>query len=264
MNDLIEQIGPVLGIAAFLGLAILAFLIIQQAREVRRLREWAGRAPERAVDAADASAAAAEARGEAAEAEKPAEPGRLGNWWAGVKERWEPRYAELDRRMPIDPRYLLALVGAAVIAAAVLTSGFGLFGGEYGGGGGGGKSAKEETKVEVAVLNATQEEDTVTGEPIAGVQGLASKVADKVVKPAGYKAGAETDAASGLNETVIMFDTSKGGDKASANEKEAGKLADAVAPKLGDTNVVPMTDEVRSLAKGAGLALVIGADDADF
>ena len=45
MTDLIDRIGPYLGIAAFLGLAILAFLIIQQAREVRRLREWAGRAP---------------------------------------------------------------------------------------------------------------------------------------------------------------------------------------------------------------------------
>ena len=48
MVDLLERIGPYLGIAAFLGLAVLAFLIFQQAREIRRLREWAGRAPERA------------------------------------------------------------------------------------------------------------------------------------------------------------------------------------------------------------------------
>ena len=51
MTDLIDGSGPILGIAAFLGLAILAFLIVQQAREVRRLREWAGRAPERATEA---------------------------------------------------------------------------------------------------------------------------------------------------------------------------------------------------------------------
>src|SRR5215210_3346048 len=112
MNDLIEKIGPILGIVAFLGLAILAFLIIQQAREVRRLREWAGRAPERAGEAAEASLAAAEARGEAAEAEAPDEPGRLGLWWSGMRERWAPRYAELDRRMPVDPRYLLAVLAA--------------------------------------------------------------------------------------------------------------------------------------------------------
>ena len=57
MVDLLERIGPYLGVAAFMGLAILAFLIIQQAREVRRLREWAGRAPERAGEAAEAAAA---------------------------------------------------------------------------------------------------------------------------------------------------------------------------------------------------------------
>ena len=56
MTDLIERIGPYLGIAAFLGLALLAFLIIQQAREIRRLREWAGRAPERKDEAAEAVA----------------------------------------------------------------------------------------------------------------------------------------------------------------------------------------------------------------
>ena len=36
--------------AAFLGLAILALLYFSQARDVRRLRDWAGRAPERAVE----------------------------------------------------------------------------------------------------------------------------------------------------------------------------------------------------------------------
>jgi hypothetical protein len=36
--------------AAFLGLAILALLYFSQARDVRRLRDWAGRAPERALE----------------------------------------------------------------------------------------------------------------------------------------------------------------------------------------------------------------------
>jgi hypothetical protein len=266
MTDLIEQIGPALGIVAFLGLALLAFLIIQQAREVRRLREWAGRAPERANEAAEASLAAAEARGEAAveEGERTGLRGRIAGVWAGLRERFGPRYAEIDRRMPVDLRYLLAVVAAGIVAAAVLTSGFGLFGGDEGGDKGGGKKAKEEKKVEVAVLNATQEEDTVTGEPITGVPGLASKVADQVVKPAGYKPTVETDAPSGLNETVIMFDASKGGDEAAANEKEADKLAAEIAGQLGDTNVIAMIDEVRAEAKGAPLALLVGADDADF
>jgi hypothetical protein len=267
MTDLIEQIGPILGIVAFLGLALLAFLIIQQAREVRRLREWAGRAPERANEAAEASLAAAEARGEAAaeEGERTGLRGRIAGVWAGVRERFGPRYAQIDRRMPVDLRYLLAVAAAGIVAAAVLTSGFGLFGGgDDGGGKGGGKKAKEEKKLEVAVLNATQEEDTVIGEPITGVPGLASKVADQVVKPAGYKPTVETDAPSGLNETVIMFDASEGGEEASANEKEADKLAAAIAGQLGETNAIAMIDEVRAQVKGAPLALLVGADDADF
>jgi LytR cell envelope-related transcriptional attenuator len=50
--DLVERVGAYVGLAAFLGLAILALLYFSQARDVRRLREWAGRAPERAVDVA--------------------------------------------------------------------------------------------------------------------------------------------------------------------------------------------------------------------
>src|SRR4029453_8078245 len=82
MIDLIERIGPYLGIAAFLGLAILAFLIFQQAREVRRLREWAGRPPRRASEAAEATAAAAEVKGEEA-----AEPEELPETTPGLISR---------------------------------------------------------------------------------------------------------------------------------------------------------------------------------
>lgn len=50
--DLVERVGAYVGLASFLGLAILALLYFSQARDVRRLREWAGRAPERATDLA--------------------------------------------------------------------------------------------------------------------------------------------------------------------------------------------------------------------
>jgi hypothetical protein len=46
--ELVERVGAYVGIAAFFGLAVLALLYFSQARDVRRLREWAGRAPERA------------------------------------------------------------------------------------------------------------------------------------------------------------------------------------------------------------------------
>lgn len=269
MVDLLERIGPYLGIAAFLGLAVLAFLIIQQAREIRRLREWAGRAPERATDAAAASTAAAEARGEsveerapeaAPEPAQPAGPGRLASWSAAGRDWLADRYAAVDRRMPVDARYLIAVLAAALIAVIVLTGGFGLLGGDDGGKGGGKRQAAQEgkggkpDKDEVAVLNATQID--ADGAEIAGVRGLAAKVAEQVVSPAGFKVVKEETAASGFDETTVMFEPGA--------EEEANALAEAVADQLGETPVLPMIDEVSELAGGAPVALVIGQDDAEF
>ncbi|MQA76106.1 MAG: hypothetical protein GEU88_17525 [Solirubrobacterales bacterium] len=255
MVDLLERIGPYLGIAAFLGLAILAFLIFQQAREVRRLREWAGRAPERAADADEATQAAAEARGESRELERipPGDPGPLGGWWQRVRATSSPRAAALNRRLPVDPRYLLAGLAAVIVAAAVLTSGFGLIGGD----GDADEPAKpaKQKKVEVAVLNGTQ---TVAddGTVIGAVSGLAAEVADRAVKSDGFKPGKEADAASGLQETTIFFEP--------GHEPEANALAREVAGKLGETPVTPMIEEVRERAGKARLAIVIGLDDEEF
>ena len=50
LQDQVDKFGAYVGIAAFFGLAILTLLYFAQAREVKRLREWAGRAPERAAE----------------------------------------------------------------------------------------------------------------------------------------------------------------------------------------------------------------------
>ena len=46
----VQEIGAYAGFAAVIGLAVLSALYFSQARDVRRLREWAGRAPERAAE----------------------------------------------------------------------------------------------------------------------------------------------------------------------------------------------------------------------
>jgi hypothetical protein len=45
--EIVQDIGAVAGWAAVVGLAVLSALHFSQARDVKRLREWAGRAPER-------------------------------------------------------------------------------------------------------------------------------------------------------------------------------------------------------------------------
>src|SRR3954471_11122180 len=60
VEDQVEKYGAYVGIAAFFGLAVLSLLYFAQAREVKRLREWAGRAPERAAELEQAVAEHAE------------------------------------------------------------------------------------------------------------------------------------------------------------------------------------------------------------
>ena len=50
--EIVQEIGAYAGLAAVVGLAVLSALYFSQARDVRRLREWAGRAPERSPEAA--------------------------------------------------------------------------------------------------------------------------------------------------------------------------------------------------------------------
>jgi hypothetical protein len=246
----IESIGPVLGIVAFIGLAVLAFLLFQQAREIRRVRDWAGRAPERAAEAAEAVQATAEAArdeegAEVPEGEPAAEPapgrirGALQRFWWGVRDR----FAAVDRRLPIDGRYVLVLLAIAVIAVGVVTSGFGLVGG--GGGGGDGKHAgTAKPKPTVAVINGT------------AVPGLAATVEQKVVKKSGYKSGPVGNANASVNQTVVEY--------TNGMRSDAQKFAAAVKKELGDTPVQPMTPETKAAAGKVDLALVLGLDDAGF
>ncbi len=64
LSDLIERGGAYAGLAAFFGLAVMSILYFAQAREIRRLRDWAGRSPERAQELEERVVAQAEARRE--------------------------------------------------------------------------------------------------------------------------------------------------------------------------------------------------------
>jgi hypothetical protein len=251
--DLIEQIGPVLGIVAFLGLSILAFLLFQQSRDLRRLREWAGRAPERAREAAEATLAASEARGEAAEGEAEGEPagplagvrGLLGDARNGVAAAW----AAADSALPIDIRIVAGVLVVAVVAAGALTSGFGFLGDD-----GAGEARRppppKPRNVDVAVLNATQAAD------VPAVAGLAATISEALVEPLNYNVVVEADAPAGTERTTVMFAP---GQRASARQ-----LANRVRGDLGEPELAPMTQEVENASRQADVALLIGVDNSTF
>ena len=60
LHDQVDKYSSYVGVAAFFGLAVLSLLYFAQARELKRLRDWAGRAPERARELEDRVAAQAE------------------------------------------------------------------------------------------------------------------------------------------------------------------------------------------------------------
>src|SRR6059058_4549106 len=74
VSQRIKDYGSYAGFACVLGLAVLSLLYFAQAREVKRLREWAGRAPERDAELQARVAAEAQQRATTAAAPKPAAP----------------------------------------------------------------------------------------------------------------------------------------------------------------------------------------------
>lgn len=252
-----EEIGALLGFLAFAGLAVLVFLTFQQARHLRRLRDWAGRAPERAaaIAARQDPALAEDQPSEAEIAAVDRGPSRLSLMIAGLRERW----AEVDRRLPVDPRLLFGGLAAIVLGVGIATSGFGLVGEDAGpatssnrkGGSGskqdqGGGGSKKSSTTEVAVLNGTAPPGG------AGVPGIADRFSQNV-RDAGFEVGAVDNAGSFTVSTVMW---------AGSGEADAAKLAEALSPTLGELTVIEMTPEIEALAGGADVALVVGQDDA--
>ena len=75
LTNSFTQIGAIAGLAAIVGVAILSLLVFSQTRELKRLREWAGRAPERAADHEQRVSSAAAARvQQQVPASQPAQP----------------------------------------------------------------------------------------------------------------------------------------------------------------------------------------------
>jgi hypothetical protein len=258
--ELIKEIGAFAGLVAFLGLALLALLSFAHGRDIRRLREWAGSAPERDAERKDSTSAAAQERAEemrkleeAREAER-----RAAELRETRRQRREAGLPELTRSERLrerfgaggtgaapdgsrgsrlgDPRYLVAiflvLVAVAGGAAYLAT--------RDSGGGAQGKQASATVKaseIEVSVLNGT------------AVPGLAATYGNKVEQH-GFKLGAVSNSSSSFTESVVMF------------MPNSAREAHRVASALGISRVRPMSSDISSAAAGARVAVVVGEENA--
>ncbi|HEX5376680.1 MAG TPA: LytR C-terminal domain-containing protein [Solirubrobacterales bacterium] len=251
--ELIEQIGAFAGLAAFLGLAVLAMLAFSQGRDLRRLREWAGSAPERDSERKETTSAVAAKRAEELRALEEARTAEQ----AAVTER-EQRRKRREAGLPeqtrserlrgalsafgahlAEPRYLavafVVLVAVAAGAVYLVTQGSD----DAGGKGGQGKAAArmKPAEIEVTVLNGT------------AVAGLAATYGDKVERK-GFQLGAVTNSATSFADSVVMF------------ERGHAPEARRVAAALGISDVRLMTADVAAVSGGAPVSVVVGEDNA--
>ena len=248
---MIEQIGAFAGLAAFLGLGVLALLSFTHGRDIRRLREWAGSAPERDAERKESTSAVAAQRAEelreleeARTAEQEAideREERRKRREAGLPEltrgeRLRQGTSRLGERLA-EPRWLAAIFVVLVVAigaAAYLL----LSGDEEGGKGGKQAAAKVKPgEIEVTVLNGTS------------VAGLAATYGDKV-EGKGFGLGAVSNTEQPFEASVVMFEQ--------GHKPEAQK----VAKQLQISELQPMNSEVKAASEGAEVAVVVGEDNA--
>jgi hypothetical protein len=264
VEQVIKDIGAFAGLGAFLGLAVLSLLYFSQARDVRRLREWAGRAPERDAEevetTSDLAAERAEEvrkieeerrrREEAVAAERQAaslREVRRQRREAGLPEqtrmeRIRGRFSGAfgGRHLP-EPRYMAVAIGAVIVlGAAVAVGATQLLGGDENG-----KASNsgvlKPSQIEVAVLNGTN----------PPVNGLAGSVSDKL-EAEGFRTGSVGNSHNSFTESVVMF---KRGHK-----PEAAK----VARKLGIAKVRLITPDISSDIAGEPVSVVVGQDKRNF
>lgn len=263
--ELLKEIGAYAGLVAFLGLALLALLSFTQGRDIRRLREWAGSAPERDTERKETTSAAAAERAEemrrleeAREAERQAADLREER-----RKRREAGLPELTRSERLREAFSGGGAGGwlgetrnvvAVLVVALVVAGGAAYavigGGEESGGGGGqgqgrgqgqaqGNAAAQvrPSQIEVTVLNGT------------AVPGLAATYGD-MVESGGFELGAVTNSSSSFAESVIMFEP--------GNAPEARRVSRA----LNIGRVSPMTSDIAAVSAGAPVAVVVGEDNA--
>ena len=261
MKNLIHDVGAYAGLAAFVGLAVLSLLYFAQARDVRRLREWAGSAPERDAELLGVTSQVAAERD--AELKRIEEEQRRREETQRTEEKAtayrETRRQRREQGLPEQTRWerLRARFGAgpaaverpgwrsiAIIAAAVILLGGGVtvaalavLGGNDGKGGGAQSKQLRPADVEVAVLNGT------------AVPGLAARFGDQI-EHKGFKLGAVTNSASSFARSVVEY---RNGFK-----PEASRVAHDL--KIG--RVRPMTSDIVQVSAGASVSAVIGDDKA--
>ena len=240
--------------AAFLGLAVLALLYFSQARDVRRLRDWAGRAPERALEQGE------RATGERATEVAPATPAAQHSLPATpFSQAAEPRkrkpLRERIRNVHIPYARYIAMGAAGLLVAGGVAYGVVQLTDDDGSTTASTTSPErrqdrnengrredrrqvniEPSQVTVAVLNGTT------------VQGLAAQVAEEATAN-GFTPGTTGNAARvDQAESEVLYRSGQ------------ARAARAVANRLGINKTGPVDSVNQEIAGSFDVVVLVGAD----
>ncbi|MDX6653716.1 MAG: hypothetical protein QOH18_417 [Solirubrobacterales bacterium] len=259
MLHTVERIGSFAGLASFLGLAVFALLLFAHGRDIRRLRDWAGSAPEREQERMETTQNIAAQRAEELrelEESRTAEHDAIADRELRRQrreeglpeqtrgERFRARFSgfgeSLSRPALLGVLFVVFVLVVGGVAYAVLNTGNESSGAKTSSTSGNKKAGGTTVKpgeIEVAVLNGTS------------VTGLAATWGDKIEKK-GFELGAVTNTNSTFEKSVVMF------------EPGAKPEAKVVAERLSIKKTEPTIAEVAEVSNGAKVSVVVGEDNA--
>jgi hypothetical protein len=235
--DVVQELGAAAGLAGVVGLAVLCALHVSQARDLKRLRDWAGRAPERSgprpvipVDAPGPS--------------RPQQPAMS-----------PPQRSQPDRRRIGERHVAVALVGLLLVLGGATT--YGVI--QLTDGDGAGTAGKAQANSNNNGVASKPGRDDVAIEPgtvtVAVLNGtsvphLAATLRDRLAA-AGFVKGMINDFSDQqLTASVVQY--------APGRQAEAN----AVGRTIGIIRRQPITAESRTLAGDATVIVIAGADQA--
>jgi len=285
--EIVQEIGAAAGVAAGVGLALLSALHFSQARDVKRLREWADRAPERSRRGVSA------VPGRAAGVPPPAQPQTAATASGAPASLTGPRPAtpagasgpppvapQPVRRAPspqrpitrpaasravpqqtvispprrsqpwysrIGTRYLAVALVGLLVLGGAATYGVTQLTGDDGGDNSGNAQANKPKRNGAAVKPGNVTVAVLNG---TTVPGLAAALRDQIAA-AGFKKGTINDYSDKqLAESVVQY--------VPGHQAEAK----AVSRSVGISQREPVTADSRALAGDATLIVIAGADKA--
>jgi hypothetical protein len=240
VKQAIETIGPYAGMLAMLGFLVVSLLLFSMARDLKRLREWAGGAPERDAEIREVSEVVAEQKSQELKILAEREERRMEREGLVSTSFWG--------RLGRGGRVMAVLAGVLILGAAAAFAGTSLLGGDDGSAPRGNNNANRQpaaglkpAQIRADVLNGTGGIET----------GLAAEYA-AALEQKGFKVGATGDAPSTFDDSVVMF--------TQGNEAAAKKVAKAL--DISDTRLI--TNEVADVSSGSTVTAVIGVNHSEL